>query len=153
MNAEPRPSHPVALTLEQRRQVLLARSAELRNRLSLECQDVWSGVSPPLDRVAALHGRLHRLWQGARALFVQRSWLLLAVPLGWRLLRRLVRRGRPVPKADAVSVFPIGDASPGAGPARLVGWLGRLSVGLRLWRMLMPLVLAWTDPDGRRRTR
>jgi hypothetical protein len=150
MSATGHRSGPWATTLHERKGALRLHSETMRQRLADECREGWQAASEPLDRVWIWRSRLLRLWQTGQTITAHRPWLLLAVPLAWRLLRRTLRRHRPDP-ATAAAAAAAAQAATSSTSSRAVHWAGRLSAWWSAWRVLRPVVRAWLDDSDRRR--
>ncbi|ACB36505.1 hypothetical protein Lcho_4254 [Leptothrix cholodnii SP-6] len=121
-----------AVPLLQRKRELVLRSDALRLGLAAECREGWQALREPLDHAWTWRTRLLRVWQAGQSITARRPWLLLAVPLAWRLLRRVLRRRRSAASTTSSAVR----------------WAGRLSTWWSAWRVLKPVVQAWLDESG-----
>lgn len=147
MSTPPRITRTVdiwAVPLHQRKRALLLRSDALRLGLAAECREGWQALREPLDRAWTWRTRLLRVWQAGQTITASRPWLLLAVPLAWRLLRRALRRRQPA----AVTSRTAQAGAAASSPSSAVRWAGRLSTWWSAWRVLRPVVKIWLDESG-----
>ena len=133
-----------AVPLHQRKRELLLRSDALRLGLAVECREGWQALREPLDHAWTWRTRLLRVWQAGQSITARRPWLLLAVPLAWRLLRRVLRRRRPAVVASRSASAGVAAST----TSSAVRWAGRLSTWWSAWRVLKPVVQAWLDESG-----
>jgi hypothetical protein len=147
MNRSDHPAGLGATPLLERKRELLARSQALRGGLADACRHSWQIASEPLDRAWTWRTRLLRLWQAGQTITARRPWLVLAVPLGWRLLRGVLwRRQRPARAAGRITQA--ATAAPVSSSSRAVRWAGRLSAWWSAWRVLRPVLQVWLDESG-----